>query len=107
MVTLTPKDRKSGKTYYEPALLKVRGKSQYNADQISFEGLDGFWQWTEWAAKTTEREAPPPEGTVAWFYLADKPKQGNNAKPGSMYRDIMGVKAASAEDKAAYRPPRS
>ena len=103
MPELQVESTKGQKTYYAPALLKVRGVSQYNADQISFEGLDGFWQMTEFALRDTNGNIPPV-GTVAKFKLATNPKKGQNAKPGSMYQDIMHVERATDEEKDGFQP---
>lgn len=105
MPELIEKDRRGDKIYYEPCLLKVSGVSKYNSDQISFEGLPDFWKWTEWAASATGRAEPLPKGTVAWFALSTNPKRGQNAKPGSLYRDITSVSRATEEQKAAYVSP--
>ena len=85
---LTISDEKpNGKTFYEPAVLTVKGTSQYNENQISFVEIQGFWQLPE--NFTGKRK--PPDGTVAKFTLSTKPKSGQNAKPGSMHMDIGGI----------------
>ena len=104
MVTLTPESTKGQKTYYAEALLRVGGVSQYNADQIRFDGLDGYWSMTEWAMKNTNGKVPPV-GAVAWFKLATNPKKGGNAKPGSMYQDIMGIRRATPDELEGFTAP--
>lgn len=86
-----------GKNFYFPVVLKVTGVSKYNANQISFEGVPDFWQ-------LPENSPVPPAGTIAKFHLATKPKVGDNAKPGSMYRDIIRIEKASDDEKANYSP---
>ena len=80
-------EKPNGKTYYEPAVLTVKGQSQYNDDQISFEEIQGFWQLPDQFSGSKR----PPQGTVAKFSLSTNPKRGQNARPGSMYMDIGGI----------------
>lgn len=93
---LTVENVKGENTYYAPVLLKVTGVSKYNPDEISFEGLDGFWK--------VPTDRVPPVGVIAWFKLKIKPKVGANAKPGSVYRDIVEIIRAGEDDKARYAP---
>lgn len=87
----------AGRTYYEPILTKITGVSRYNPTEWSLDGIDGFWE--------QGRNSVPPQGTVAWFTLASKPKAGSNAKPGSKYLDIINVERATQQDKDNYQPP--
>ena len=80
-------EKPNGKTYYEPTVLTVKGQSQYNDDQISFEEIQGFWQLPDQFSGSKR----PPQGTVAKFSLSTNPKRGQNARPGSMYMDIGGI----------------
>lgn len=89
----------SGRTTYEAILTRITGKSQYRDDEYLLEGL-GYWQ----AGKVTVAQAVV-DGAIAWFTLADKPKTGPKAKPGSKYKDIVAIMPASADDKASYQPP--
>jgi hypothetical protein len=88
----------AGRTYYEPILTKIVTESTYNrGQQFGLDGIDGFWD--------KGRLDVPPQGTVAWFTLASKPKVGPNAKPGSRYLDIIAIERATDADKANYEPP--
>lgn len=84
---------------YEPVLSRITGTSQYRDDEYRLEGIEGFWM----AGKVQVAQAVK-DGAVAWFQLATKPKSGNNAKPGSMYRDIVTIRPATPDDKASYDP---
>ncbi len=98
---LTIQDEKpNGKTYYEPVILTVKGTSQYNDNQISFQEIEGFWQLPDQFSGSNK----PPEGTVAKFSLSTNPKRGPNARPGSMYMDIGGIYKADAAPIAPQQP---
>ena len=84
-----------GSIYFEPVVLKVSGYSQYRPDSdVRFEDVPDFWALPE------KYHGPnkPPVGTIARFSLKTKPKSGPNAKPGSMYRDVVKIEKADASE---------
>lgn len=80
----------NGRDIYDPIVVKIGGKSTYNDNQYSFEGIDGFWE-----RKPELRQ--PVVGEVYEVYLATKEKTGQNAKPGSMYMDILQMRPSDRE----------
>lgn len=84
-----------GSIYFEPVVLKVSGYSQYRPESdVRFEDVPDFWALPE------KYHGPnkPPLGTIARFHLKTKPKSGPNAKPGSMYRDVVKIEKADASE---------
>ena len=94
------KTENSGRVTYKPVIAKVSSHSKYNApgsiQRFGLEGITGFWSLAphiidamsdaEVAVKN-----PPPIGTVALWTLQTAPKKGPNAKPGSLYEDVIKV----------------
>lgn len=106
MTTMQQKNATSdGSVYFEPVVLKVAGYSQYRPDSdVRFEDVPDFWQLPE----KYQGEHKPPVGTIARFSLKTKPKSGPNAKPGSMYRDIVKIeKADPSEYTGAPQAPQA
>ncbi len=77
-----------GRQKYKPVVAEVTGFSQYNADQFSLSGIDGFWSLSRSVAA---KMSVPQKGTRALWTLATKPKTGPKAKPGSVYMDVDAV----------------
>lgn len=101
MTTLHPvRTDDAGRTYYEPVLARIVGVSQYRENEFRLEGIEGFWA----PGKNVTVPAILKEGGIAWYTLATKAKEGKNAKPGSLYRDIVKLAPATPEDKEAYNP---
>ena len=86
------KQTESGRITYKPIVAKVMAYSKYNKTQFALEGIDDFWQLDKGILDTKpELGAAPPLGTVALWTLQTNPKRGENAKPGSLYRDVIKV----------------
>jgi len=105
MTELIVEATKGEKKIYKPALLKVAGVSQYREQDLRFEGVEGFWTFSDMAGRDTGG-AIPPVGAIGWFKLSGgNPKRGPNAKPGSVYLDVDGFTKATEEEKAGYVSP--
>ena len=92
------KQTESGRITYKPIVAKVMAYSKYNKTQFALEGIDDFWQLDKGILDTKpELGAAPPLGTVALWTLQTNPKRGENAKPGSLYRDVIKVQAVPAD----------
>ena len=78
-----------GRTWYEPVVAEVTGFSQYNKDQFSLGGIDGFWSVSP---RLAEKLGPVAKGMRQQWILATKPKPpGPKTNPGSVYRDVMAI----------------
>ena len=73
---------------YRPVVADVTGFSQYNPEQFSLSGVDGFWSL---APRLAEKMGTPTKGTRALWTLTTRPKTGPKAKPGSVYMDVIAV----------------
>ena len=87
----------AGRTYYAPVAATVRGVSQYNPNQYSFDGLPGYWEWNGASALA--------KGTAYKMDLTTRPKTGANARPGSLYQDIRS--AVATESAPSVQAPQS
>ena len=81
---------------YVPHVAKVSAHSKYNEYGFALDGLDGYWALSPSVTDTGPLKGRPPVGTVALWTLQTAPKRGENAKPGSMYRDV--IKAEKVPD---------
>ena len=81
---------------YVPHVAKVSAHSKYNEYGFALDGLDGYWSLSPSVTDTGPLKGRPPVGTVALWTLQTAPKRGENAKPGSMYRDV--IKAEKVPD---------
>lgn len=90
MIALKPdgKPDDSGRQVYEAVVAKVTARSKYNEEEFSLSDIEGYWSI---APYLKEKMGVPPIGTIAFWTLATKPKTGPNAKPGSLYRDVIAV----------------
>ena len=90
--------QQNGKVFYHPAVLTVRGVSQYRDDEISFVEISGFWSLKYEPKAYVYSSAPREEGTnpgdgklhvgdVAKFGLNINPKSSGN----SFYNNISSV----------------
>ena len=97
-------DTQNGKVFYHPAVLTVRGVSQYRDDEISFVEISGFWSLKYEPKAYVYSSAPREEGTnpgdgklhvgdVAKFGLNINPKSSGN----SFYNNISSVMPANGE----------
>jgi hypothetical protein len=97
------------KVFFEPAVLTVRGKSQYRDDEISFVEISNFWSLPQ---NFVYNDAPRQPGTnpsdgnlhpgdVGTFTLNLNPKRGQNAKPGAFYANIGSVTGANGQQPIA------
>jgi len=97
------------KVFFEPAVLTVRGKSQYRDDEISFVEISNFWSLPQ---NFVYNDAPRQPGTnpsdgnlhpgdVCTFNLNLNPKRGQNAKPGAFYANIGSVTGANGQQPIA------
>jgi hypothetical protein len=97
------------KVFFEPAVLTVRGKSQYRDDEISFVEISNFWSLPQ---NFVYNDAPRQPGTnpsdgnlhpgdVCTFTLNLNPKRGQNAKPGAFYANIGSVTGANGQQPIA------
>ena len=97
-------DTQNGKVFYHPAVLTVKGVSQYRDDEISFVEITGFWSLKYEPRSYVYSSAPREEGTnpgdgklhigdVAKFGLNINPKSSGN----SFYNNISSVMPASGE----------
>src|SRR3990167_4706427 len=73
---------------YKPVVATVTGFSQYNPEQFSLSGIDGFWSL---APRLAEKMDTPKKGISALWTLTTRPKTGPKAKPGSVYMDVIAV----------------
>src|SRR3990167_10348492 len=73
---------------YKPVVATVTGFSQYNPEQFSLSGVDGFWSL---APRLAEKMDTPKNGISALWTLTTRPKTGPKAKPGSVYMDVIAV----------------
>lgn len=80
---------------YKPVVARVSSHSQYPGNKsFGLEGIDGFWNLHPNVTDLNRNlKSPPPIGTVALWTLTTNPKRGENAKPGSLYRDVIKVEA--------------
>lgn len=117
---LTISDTKqSGQAYYEPAVVTVNGKSQYNDDQISFKEIQNYWSLpSNYIYSDVPRandNSSMPDGTlrpgdVVGVMLNTNPKRGQNAKPGSVYYNLgsifdpAGQQPIAAQQAAPQQP---
>ena len=96
--------QQNGKVFYHPAVLTVRGVSQYRDDEISFQEISGFWSLKYEPRAYVYSSAPRAEGTnpgdgklhvgdVAKFGLNINPKSSGN----SFYNNISSVMPANGE----------
>ena len=97
-------DTQNGKVFYHPAVLTVRGVSQYRDDEISFVEISGFWS-LKYEPKAYKYSSEPREegtnpgdgklhvGDVAKFGLNINPKSTGN----SFYNNISSVMPANGE----------
>ena len=81
---------------YVPHVAKVSAHSKYNEYGFALDGLDGYLSLSPSVTDTGPLKGRPPVGTVALWTLQTAPKRGENAKPGSMYRDV--IKAEKVPD---------
>ena len=97
-------DTQNGKVFYHPAVLTVKGVSQYRDDEISFVEISGFWSLKYEPKAYVYSSAPREEGTnpgdgklhvgdVAKFGLNINPKSSGN----SFYNNISSVMPANGE----------
>src|SRR3990167_4792080 len=77
------------RTFYEPVVATVTGFSQFNEAQFSLSNIHGFWALSP---QLQQKMGTPKKGTKAEWYLSTRPKSGPNAKPGSVYMDVMDVR---------------
>jgi hypothetical protein len=100
------------KVFFEPAVLTVRGKSQYRDDEISFVEISNFWSLPQ---NFVYNDAPRQPGTnpsdgnlhpgdVCTFNLNLNPKRGQNAKPGAFYANIGSVSGAGGQQPVQAQP---
>jgi hypothetical protein len=96
--------QKSGKVFYYPAVLTVKGVSQYRDDEISFVEISGYWSLKYEPRSYVYSSAPREAGTnpgdgklhvgdVAKFGLNINPKSSGN----SFYNNISSVMPANGE----------
>ena len=100
LVPLGPPDR-DNKTHYQPFTATV-GKTSKFRPGMEFELLeiteklpDGkvvttYWNWPQKAPK-------PTEGSRYQIFATTKPKVGDRAKPGSVYRDVVRAEPIAAD----------
>jgi hypothetical protein len=97
-------ETQNGKVFYHPAVLTVRGVSQYRDDEISFEEIPDFWSLKYEPRAYVYSSAPRKEGTnpsdfklhvgdVAKFGLNINPKSTGN----SFYHNISSVMPSNGE----------
>ena len=97
-------ETQNGKVFYHPAVLTVRGVSQYRDDEISFEEIPDFWSLKYEPRAYVYSSAPRAEGTnpgdgvlhagdVAKFGLNINPKSTGN----SFYHNISSVMPSEGE----------
>ena len=97
-------DTQNGKVFYHPAVLTVKGVSQFRDDEISFVEITGFWSLKYEPKAYVYSSAPREEGTnpgdgklhvgdVAKFGLNINPKSSGN----SFYNNISSVMPANGE----------
>ena len=76
---------------YAPIVAKVSAHSKFDEFGFALDGLDGYWKLDPGITDHTPLKGRPPVGTVALWTLQTNPKRGENAKPGSLYRDVIKV----------------
>ena len=97
-------DTQNGKVFYHPAVLTVRGVSQYRDDEISFVEISGFWSLKYEPKAYKYSSAPREEGTNPGdgkLHVGDVAKFGLNINPkstgNSFYNNISSVMPANGE----------
>ena len=85
----------AGRQRYDPMTVTVKGVSQYNPNEFSFEEIAGFWNWPA-------NEAFPKSGQTFRVWLTTKPKVGPKAKPGSVYQDVVKAVPVIVEGEDEY-----
>ena len=97
MTTLVPLETpdSQGRQRYKPFIDIVGHTSKFRPD-IEYEliGTAEYWNWPQKAPK-------PTEGKRYQFWVTTKPK-GGNAKPGSVYRDIVRAEPIVSENNVEY-----
>ena len=97
-------ETQNGKVFYHPAVLTVRGVSQYRDDEISFQEISGFWSLKYEPRSYVYSSAPRAEGTNPGdgkLHIGDVAKFGLNINPkstgNSFYHNISSVMPADGE----------
>mgnify|MGYP003638332591 FL=1 len=97
-------ETQNGKVFYHPAVLTVRGVSQYRDDEISFQEISGFWSLKYEPRAYVYSSAPRAEGTNPGdgkLHVGDVAKFGLNINPkstgNSFYNNISSVMPADGE----------
>ena len=101
-------DTQNGKVFYHPAVLTVRGVSQYRDDEITFVEISGYWS-LKYEPKAYKYSSEPREegtnpgdgklhvGDVAKFGLNIKPKPNSKPDNKTFYHNISSVMPANGE----------
>ena len=96
--------QQNGKVFYHPAVLTVRGVSQYRDDEISFVEISGFWSLKYEPRAYVYSSALRAEGTNPGdgkLHVGDVAKFGLNINPkskgNSFYNNISSVMPANGE----------
>ena len=97
-------ETQNGKVFYHPAVLTVRGVSQYRDDEISFQEISGFWSLKYEPRGYVYSSAPRAEGTNPGdgkLHVGDVAKFGLNINPkstgNSFYHNISSVMPSEGE----------